>query len=642
MTTYDSQQQSKGEDRQAGQTTHLPILGLIESLQQHCQADTPAETFIAEVLRGFVALAEAHYGAFWTVDPSTRTAAIAAELMPQISQEGARGWAAVLGEVAVGVIEQAIIRYQPVSEPAGRLLTGQQYVALGFPVRGDEGAAGCVTVVVRQESGVLSDAGIAMLRLLADFGLLYSAVRSAARFEAFYTSLSSAWEVVGEALAFTDPQEMAHVLADRARTAFGAERVSVGFVGRSKVTVKAISGEDILDKRSNVVRLIQAAQTEVLVSGEPGFYAQSAELEERTGQMTRNPQHERLVRESRADAAYSVPLRKEGDVIGVWTLEFGSATPLTQELRQVIDVASGQVGPVLHLSRHNARGPFRRIGAAFTGAVKWVLGKEHPWRKAAGLAAVAVLAYAVLGRVDLNISGSCVLEPSFRRVYTAPFETTIRSAPVRPGDTVVEGQVIVEFDRDDLELRLREVGSSLTSAEKEMDTYLAQQKMPQYAEARARWQALSAEKELLERRIARAEVRADFAGIVIVGDLSQDIGRPVRMGEHLIEVAPLDTLVLDVEIDQGDIGHIGVGQEGRFTTKAQPDVAIPFRVAQVRPTPEIRNGVSVYVAEATVQNADGWLRPGMEGAAKVRVGRGNVTWVFTRKLVNWLRLHLWW
>ncbi len=43
-----------------------------------------------------------------------------------------------------------------------------------------------------------------------------------------------------------------------------------------------------------------------------------------------------------------------------------------------------------------------------------------------------------------------------------------------------------------------------------------------------------------------------------------------------------------------------------------------------------------------MDNAQGLLSPGMEGAAKVEVDRRNVAWVVTRKMLNWLRLHLWW
>jgi len=642
MTTEDLEQRTEGREQQTAERTRLPILGLIDSIQQVCAAGTPPEKFVNEVLRGFVALADAVYGAYWRVDRQSRQLGIAAEVMPRVSEAGARAWGQALGELALGVVQQTIIRFQPVGEPPGELLTGQAYMALGFPVRGDDAAAGCVTIVVRAESPILSDAGLAMLRLLGDFGLLYSSTRAAARYEKSYESLSGAWKVVGEALAFAGPHEMAQVLSDRSRAAFGAQRVSVGFAKGNKIAVTAISGEDMLDKRSNFVRLIQAAQTEVLVSGEPGFYAASAEPDQRAEQTTRNPQHERLAREGDAEAVYSVPLRKEGDVVGVWTVEFGKGASLTDETRQVIDVTAGQIGPLLHLARQNARNVFKRAGDGSVAAAKWLLGKEHPWRKAAAVGGIVVLGVAVFGRTDFNAVGNCSLECSFRQVYTAPFDTTIRSAAVRPGDTVEKGQTIVEFDRDDLVLKLRETQSNMTGAEKEMSTHLAEEKMSQYAESQARRDSLAAQADLLKRQVARAEVHADFEGIVVTGDLTQDIGRPVRMGEQLVEVAPLDKLLLDVEVEQGDIAYVEEGQKGVFTTKARPNLSMPFEVDKVRPTPETRNGASVYIAEATVANPEGWLRPGMEGAAKIHVGRRNITWVYTRKLVNWLRLHLWW
>jgi multidrug efflux pump subunit AcrA (membrane-fusion protein) len=241
-----------------------------------------------------------------------------------------------------------------------------------------------------------------------------------------------------------------------------------------------------------------------------------------------------------------------------------------------------------------------------------------------------------------KISGNCVLEPSFRRVYGAPFDTTIKAAPLRPGDLVDPGQTVVEFDREEVEAQLREARSKRVAAEKEMMTYLTEQKVSQYAEAQARCDALAAQVELLERHLARTTVKADFAGMIVSGDLKQDIGRTVRLGQELIELAPLNELLLQVEVEQGDVVYVKEGQGGQFTAKARPGVAMPFVVARVHPTPEVRKGESVYVIEGTVANTDGWLRPGMEGAAKITVGWRNITWVATRKVLNWLRLRLWW
>jgi hypothetical protein len=412
-----------------------------------------------------------------------------------------------------------------------------------------------------------------------------------------------------------------------------------------------------VDPRSNVVKLIQAAQTEVVVSGEPGLYRADAPDSQAAEQLTRNPQQERLAREGGSSAVYSVPLRKEKDLVAVWTFEF-TETPLTEDLRQVIDVMAGQASPILELARQNDMGPLARTGRSAAKAAKWLFGKEHPWRKVAMAAAIGLAAVAVFGKIDFNVTASCRLEPSFKRIYAAPFNTTIKAAPVRPGDTVSAGQTVVQLDREEVELQLREAQSKRTSAEKEKSTYLAQQKIPQWAEAEARHEALGAEIELLQRHLAKTTIKALDAGIVISGDLRQDIDRQVRMGEQLMEIAPLSELVLEVELDQGDVSYIQPGQSGRFTTKARPSVSTDFAVTKIHPTPEARSGASVYVAEATVANpadaayanaddpssanAAGWLRPGMEGAAKIKVDRRNVTWVLTRKLINWLRLRLWW
>lgn len=642
MSSYDvRQQQGNTRPREGSGDTGLPVLGLIERLEQACRPGTPAEVFVRELVAGFVALAEAHYGAFWHVDGQSGRVATQLELMPRVSNRAAKAWTPVLEELAVGVIQQNIIRYHRVPEPADQLLTGETYMALGFPVTGQTLVAGCVTVVVKGDSAVLTGAGVALLRLVSEFGMVYSSSDSAARYKNFYGSLSSAWDVVGEALAFTNPAEMAQVLADKARTALGAQRVSMGLVKRGKVQVTAISGEDMVDKRSNIVRLIQAAQTEVFISGEAGRYDRTAPDTERSEQLSRNPQHERLSRVGDCDIAYSVPLRKGEDLVAVWTFEF-TREALGEEARQVIDVTSGQVGPIIHLALENHRGMLKRATDALRWGAQWVFGKEHPWRKTAGAAIAAVALFAIFGKVAFNISGSCRLAPAQIQVYAAPFDSIISSAPVKPGDTVTKGQPVVEFDKEELQLQLRQAQSQAASIEKKMSSALAQAKMSDYKEAEAALAGYNAQIELLQARLTRTVLVAATPGVVITGDLRQDIGRSVQMGEQLVQIAPLENLLLEVQIDQGDVGYVKAGQSGTFTTKAAPDSRIPFKVTAVRPTPEVRSGGSYFIAEAMVENSGGVLSPGMEGAAKVQVGRDKVLWVVSRKLVNWLRLHLWW
>ncbi len=629
-------QPPEGETRQS----HLPILGLVETLEKLCLSNQQAQELLTELLRGFVALADAEYGAFLRVDPASRQLTIAGELMPRVSEGAARAWGQQIAELAAGVIQQSIIRYRAVSEPADRVMTGQAYTALAFPVRGDETVAGAAVIIVKEGSVILTDTGVSMLRLLADFGLLYSANRSAEQSRRLYESLSNAWTVVSEVMAFHRPVEMAEVMVNRARSAFGADRAAVGFVDNEKATIAAVSGQDIIDKRSNTVKRLQAVQMEVVVSGEAQLYHAEDEEEEGAAE-ARRPQHAALAKETGAKSVYSAPLRKDKDLIGVTTFEFHQEK-LSEETRRVLDVLTGQLGPLLYLARLNARAFRKRLMDGAAAAAKWAFGREHPWRRAGAAAAVALVLAAVFGRCEFAVKGNCQLQPALRRMYSAPFDAVIKAAPVRPGDLVKRGDTVLVFEQKDLRMQLREAEAKLVSTEKEMASYLAKGEVSDYAEAKARRDAFLAQTQLLRHRLSQTVVKSALSGIVLTGDLRQHIGRPVRMGEELLTIAPLRQLLLEVYVAQDDVAYVEPGQRGRFTTKAAPNVALPFVVGKVRPAPIVYQGENVYVVEAVVENPSGALRSGMEGAAKILVGRRNVTWVATRKILNWLRLHLWW
>ena len=50
---------------------------------------------------------------------------------------------------------------------------------------------------------------------------------------------------------------------------------------------------------------------------------------------------------------------------------------------------------------------------------------------------------------------------------------------------------------------------------------------------------------LAEEKLARATLVAPFDGIVVSGDLSQQLGTPVEQGKLLFEIAPLEALSRD-------------------------------------------------------------------------------------------------
>ena len=97
MSSFDvRQQQGNARPREGSGDTGLPVLGLIERLEQACRPGTPADVFVRELVAGFVALAEAHYGAFWRLDGQSGRVAPQLELTPRVSNGAAKAWTPVL------------------------------------------------------------------------------------------------------------------------------------------------------------------------------------------------------------------------------------------------------------------------------------------------------------------------------------------------------------------------------------------------------------------------------------------------------------------------------------------------------------------------------------------------------------------
>ena len=115
----------------------------------------------------------------------------------------------------------------------------------------------------------------------------------------------------------------------------------------------------------------------------------------------------------------------------------------------------------------------------------------------------------------------------------------------------------------------------------------------------------------------------------------------VRRGDVLFQVAPLDAYRVVLSVDESQIADVRVGQHARLLTTSLPTEPLDLVVEQVTPVAEARDGRTVFRVEASLERPVAALRPGMEGIAKIEVEQRRVAWIWTRTLMNWLRLHFW-
>ena len=159
--------------------------------------------------------------------------------------------------------------------------------------------------------------------------------------------------------------------------------------------------------------------------------------------------------------------------------------------------------------------------------------------------------------------------------------------------------------------------------------------------SRAQIEQADAEIDLSDQMIARAQLKSPFAAIVVSGDLSQSVGKPVSRGDVVFEIAPLDRYRVTAVVPEAEIRLVNPGQTGELLLSALPDRTYPLVISSVTRVAQTSEGVNGFEAIGSVDSKDPSVRPGMEGVVKIEAGRHNVAWIWFHPLVDWLRIKIW-
>ncbi|MEM1423306.1 MAG: HlyD family efflux transporter periplasmic adaptor subunit, partial [Planctomycetota bacterium] len=336
----------------------------------------------------------------------------------------------------------------------------------------------------------------------------------------------------------------------------------------------------------------------------------------------------------------TLPLRASGEVVGALTLE--RDTPFRAE-----EVAGARMLCELVTPRlAHLRDTDRWFGARFASGVRTLgsraVGERYTWAKLTAIAAFAFVLFAVFAEGEHRVSAPSTLSPTTSAVVSAPFDATLREVFASAGDTVEAGDPLLRLDDADLRL-------SLVGANAELDRVLgevarAQQgnDLARETEARYRADQARAEIDLIASRLARSTVVSPIAGVVLEGRWRERVAAPVREGDPLYTVAPIDDLRVELRVDGRDVRHLEIGQTGTLATTAFPSRRIGFTVGSIEPF--ARTGDStpgVFTVHAILDERPDWLRPGMEGTSRVVVGERSYAWLWTHRAADWLRLRLW-
>jgi multidrug resistance efflux pump len=280
---------------------------------------------------------------------------------------------------------------------------------------------------------------------------------------------------------------------------------------------------------------------------------------------------------------------------------------------------------------------------------------QRVWRKASAqrrrtvIAGAVVLLALLVCPFHYHVGADCRIAPTVKQVVAAPFDGQLRKSLVRPGDPVQEGQLLGELDNRELKLKEAELSAQRERALKQRDRAMSGTDKNEGADfaaaqvANFEAQSVGQELELVRRKLDMLQVKAPLTGVIVSSDLRRAEGQPVPRGQVLWEIAPLDSVIVEIDVPDRDVSHVKEGQAVGVRLEAFGGGHWDTTLRRVHPQSEQRDGRNVFIGEADIAaNRVGELRPGMRGRATIITGRKPLFWIIGHRFWDWLVTSLFW
>lgn len=180
------------------------------------------------------------------------------------------------------------------------------------------------------------------------------------------------------------------------------------------------------------------------------------------------------------------------------------------------------------------------------------------------------------------------------------------------GQTVKQGQLLVELDADTdkaelkgLEAELQLARTQLQRSEKMIGKKYVSQ--ADYDQQKALLEQARAAVEAKRTRIDKKYIRAPFSGELGIRKIS--LGWYLKEGESIVSLQQLDPINLDFTLPERQIKQIAKDQEIKATVEAYPNEIFTGHVVAIDPA--IEDNTRAVNVRAELDNKDKRLRPGM-------------------------------
>jgi hypothetical protein len=265
-----------------------------------------------------------------------------------------------------------------------------------------------------------------------------------------------------------NPTEVSYMVANEGRRLVECDRVSVAIRRGRYTTVEAISGADVVEKRSNLVQLMRTLFDNVLIWGEKLTY--KGEKDDSLPPDVLKALDEYLA-ESNSKTLAILPLQDEREKDNkrpprsALMMECFDPSSTPEQLIARLEVVGRHSVAALYNAAEHRRIPMRFIWAPIARVQEGLGGKARAIMAGIGAALAILIAVLVLVPGTLKVEAKGKLMPKKRQFVFAQMEGRIRSfkAGVAPGSYVSKGKDLIEMFDENLASKIASFQAEIIS-----------------------------------------------------------------------------------------------------------------------------------------------------------------------------------
>jgi multidrug efflux pump subunit AcrA (membrane-fusion protein) len=668
--------------------TKRQIRGLVNEIAQLSKSDLPPEQYYAEFLPRIVQALAAVGGAVWNVGEGGRL-----ELAYQINisrslldpgAEDAVRHVQLLGQV-IQTGEPRLVSPQSGSGDSGAG-NPTNYLLVLSPMKSENHVEGILEVFQRHDVQPASQRGylqfVVQMCELAGEWLRLQKLKSYSDRQSLWVKADRFSRLIHENLT---PRDTAYHIANEGRQLIGCDRLSVAILKGRKCKVIAVSGQDMLDPRSDIVTTLGRLATLVVAADEPLWYSGSTED---------LPKQIETALDDYLETAHSksvavLPLRRlrvspmrdntdqsqhdpmeeagpKGEVIGALIIEQIESNIPRDTIAPRVDLVYQHSSRALANSLEHDRLFLMPVWRTL-GNATWVLrAKTLPKTLFATAAVLILLGVLIFVNKDFKVQGKGELMPVDRQDVFCDVAGVVEKVLVKHGQDVQQGDPLLELRNTDLEVQLQDIFGKMQTTQEAMlaargarnrtrDEVERNRLASEISRYRQQLESFTRQYELLSDRKQRLTVRAPMSGEITTWQPKELLlNRPVTEGQVLLTVAdPASEWKLEVYMKENRMGHVmrawtearekNEPMEVTYILATDPDryregvVREIHRVAQMK---EQEHVVRIDV-DLKDQVEEKFRRTGSEVRADIHAGRRPIGYVWFHEAWEWFLREVW-